>query len=104
MKGEITEILADVTLYPTEKSGKIGLTGETYACQCWICENYYGLEILLNGAPILPGQTVRTVLRFETLETMNSFASVKQCLLVDDRVIGECTVVPSPDYFQPPRD
>jgi len=104
MKGEITEILADVTLYPTEKSGKLCLTGRTYACQCWIFENYYGLEILLNGATILPGQTARAILRFETRETMNSFASVKQCLLVDDRVIGECVPVPSPDYFQPPRD
>jgi hypothetical protein len=98
MKDIGSDIIADVTLYPTERGGRRGPTpAEWFGCPCtprleppdyWDCRLYY-------EAPIQPGETRRVAVKFLSKEAIPIFRSAGRFYLWEGRIIGEAIVIQS---------
>ena len=94
-------LLADITLYPTEKGGRSGpLTGESFDCQVWLYEEYRECRILLEGVGISPGETRRYRVHFVTDYNLDGVRQAGRFELFENRIIGEGVIVQP----QPQRD
>lgn len=91
MKGQHSDIIATVSLFPTEVGGRQGPTpNDMYGCLMVIDNNNYDIKINLEDAgSIFPGQTVRVPVRFLDWERARESCSVgKRFILREVYTIG----------------
>jgi hypothetical protein len=92
-----TQLLAEVTLYPTDKGGRRGPTAsEWFGCPCKISrDDSHGWDcrILLGGIPMSPGETRRVEIIFLSPEqAIPALRAAGTFFLWEGRVIGEVTL------------
>ncbi len=93
MKDVRPAFIARVTLYPTEQGGRRGpAMGEWFGCPCKFHEldmTAWDCRLLLEGEPIVPGETKEVGIVFLTPEIGPVFAKAERFLLWEGRIIGE---------------
>ena len=98
MKDVSPQLVADVTLYPTENGGRKGPTAsEWFGCPVMVTKdnlNAWDCRILLNGTPLWPGDTRRVGMVFLSPDqAVPILRAAGKFYLWDGRLIGEGTVV-----------
>ena len=97
MKDTTPQLIADVTLYATDRGGRRSPNvGEWFGCPCKFDEKDFSAwdgRILLNGEPMQPGQTKRLGIMFLSPEIAPAFRSVRKFYLWEGRIIGEAVSV-----------
>jgi hypothetical protein len=91
------DLVADITLYPTERGGRRGPTPpEWFACVCLLAPDDgrgWDCRLLLGGRSLLPGETRRVGMVFlSDGEAVAMLRNADRFLLWDGRVVGEGTV------------
>jgi hypothetical protein len=90
-----TNLVADVTLYPTERGGRRGPTPrDWYGCICQIEGANWDCRILLNGIAIVPGESRRVGIAFLSGSVAEkAVRAAGDFVLWELRAIGEGKVV-----------
>lgn len=90
------DLMADVTLYPTEAGGKTLPVFSGYSCPCMVskAEPWSGWDarLVFQGEPIRPGQQRRVGLAFLTPDGAQAVGEARHFFLWDGGVVGEATV------------
>ena len=93
------DLIADVTLYPSDAGGKNFPIVSGYGCPCVISPvqpvQGWDARVFFDGDPILPGQQRRVGLVFLSDEGARSIAEARHFFLWEGRFIGEASVVES---------
>jgi hypothetical protein len=99
MKDVVPQLIADVTLYPTEQGGLRGPTGpDWFGCPCKVHKediDSWDCRILLQGQPLSPGETRRAGMVFLSgNKAANIFREAGKFFLWERGIIGEARVMP----------
>lgn len=91
-------LIADVTLYPTNQGGRKGPTGpEWFGCPCMVDKDSsasWDCRLLLQGRPMSPGETRRVGISFLSQEKVAQiFRAAGKFYLWERGIIGEAIVV-----------
>jgi hypothetical protein len=95
MKQIEPDIIADITLYPTNRGGREAAIRGGYSCVCLLEGTDRGCHILLHGRAVAPGETARvgvTILLGEE-EAATLFFPARRFFLWEGRIVGEGTVI-----------
>lgn len=98
MKDGSPELIADVTLYPTEQGGRKGPTPpDWFGCPCFVSKEHldrWDCRILLQGMPLSPGETRRVGMVFLSPDlAIPALREAGKFYLWDGHFIGEGVVV-----------
>lgn len=98
MKEIPPQLLADVTLYPTAEGGRTGPTfPEWFGCSCKVLREVtqvWDCRILLNGTPMVPGETRRVGMIFLSPEYALAILGLAGTFFLwEGRIIGEARIV-----------
>jgi hypothetical protein len=97
MKAISPQLIADVTLYASERGGRKEPTpADWFGCPCMVSKDRdaWDCRILLQGIPLAPGETRRVGMVF--LSHNEAIADLRQAAkfyLWEGRFIGEGTIV-----------
>lgn len=90
------DLLAVVTLYPTEAGGKTLPVPSGYGCPCMVSKakpwSGWDARLVFQGEPIRPGQQRRVGFAFLTHEGAQTIREARRFFLWEGRVVGEATV------------
>jgi hypothetical protein len=100
MKNIEPQLIADVTLYASSQGGLlVSTSAEWFGCLCKVKKaDFHGWDcrILLNGIPLVPGETRRVVFIFLSgEEAARTIRQAGRFYLWEGRIIGEAEVVQS---------
>lgn len=100
------DLIAEVTLYPSEACGKTQPVFSGYGCPCTVskAEPWSGWDarLVFQGEPIRPGQTRRVGFAFLTQEGAQTIGKAGHFFLREGRlVVGEATVCEATDGAPP---
>ena len=98
MKDITPQLVAEVTLYATERGGRQGPTPpDGLGCLCQLAggeSREWDCRLLLHGSPMAPGETRRVEITFLSAdEAVPAILEVGRFLLWEGRIIGEAKVV-----------
>lgn len=91
-----TDLIAEVTFYPSEVSGKTQPVFSGYGCPCIVSKakpwSGWDARLVFEGVPIHPGQKRRVGFAFLTQEGAQTISKARQFFLCEGGVVGEATV------------
>ena len=93
------DIIADITLYPTDEGGRrTAIQGDWYSCPCLTTPSSFeegrDCRILLYGQIVAPGETARLGVAFLSGEEAAArIRAARQFFLWEGGIIGEGRVV-----------
>lgn len=91
-------LIAEVTLYATERGGRQGPTPpDWFGCLCQLANgdsHAWDCRLLLHGSPMTPGETRRIEITFLSPDqAVPAILKTGRFLLWEGRVIGEAKVI-----------
>jgi hypothetical protein len=97
MKDISPQIIADITLYASERGGRKGATpSDWFGCPCMVSKDRdaWDCRILLQGVPLAPGETRRVGMVFlSPNEAIPDLRQAGKFYLWEGGFIGEGTII-----------